>query len=76
MGDIIVKVPTNEFADYDFIAFSFNGQHSYEDFGIVRTSDGDRYESKLVSTIKDKTVDVPNGNGKYYFTTNYDAKIF
>ena len=41
----IVKVPRNNTADYDFIAFSFGGKHSVEDFGIYRTGKNDGYSS-------------------------------
>lgn len=74
MADIIVKVPTNKVTDYDFIAFSFNGKHSYEDFGIYRVSNGDRYDSSLMPTMQDKTAEVPGGDGKYYFGTTYGPK--
>jgi hypothetical protein len=36
----IVKVPNNTSIDYDFIAFSFKGKHSFEDFGIYRNDAG------------------------------------
>ena len=29
--------------DFDFIGFTFNGKHSYDDFGIYRTSNNDMY---------------------------------
>lgn len=74
MADIIVKVPTNKTIDYDFIAFSFNGKHSYEDFGIYRVIDGDRYNVNLTPTLKDKTAENLGGDGLYYFGTSYDKK--
>ena len=42
----------------DFIGFSFNG-HRSESLGIVRVSDGSRYNEDLVPTAQDKTVQVP-----------------
>jgi hypothetical protein len=30
--------------DFDFIGFTFDGKHSYYDFGIYRTSGGDMYQ--------------------------------
>jgi hypothetical protein len=59
----IVKVPQYLNTDYDFIAFSFNGKHSYEDFGIYRISDGSRYNENLIPTLTDKIADAPGGNG-------------
>jgi hypothetical protein len=34
----------------DFIGFTFNGKHSSE-LGIVRTSDGSRFNENLLPTI-------------------------
>jgi hypothetical protein len=51
MAEIVVKVPNDRQADYDFIAFSFNGKHSFEDFGLIRTSDGSRYNINLAPTM-------------------------
>jgi hypothetical protein len=64
MADIVVKVPTYENADYDFLAFSFDGKHSYEDFHIYRISDGnDGYKENLVPNQVDKTAEVPGMDG-------------
>lgn len=76
MGESIVKVPADLTMDYDFIAFTFNGKHSYEDFGIIRTSDGDRYNDNLAPTMTDKTAEVPGGDGIYYFGTTHKQKDF
>jgi predicted phage tail component-like protein len=76
MVDSIVKVPSTASGDFDFLAFSFNGKHSYDDFGIYRTSGGDRYEEKLMPNINDKTAEVPNGDGMYYFNTTYKQRDF
>ena len=59
----------------DFIGFSFNGYRS-EDLGIVRVSDGSRYTEDLVPTTQDKTVQVPGGDGFYYFGSDYTQKPF
>lgn len=72
----IVRIPKNSTIDYDYIAFSFDNLHSYEDMGIVRVSDGDRYNDKLTPTLKDSTVDVPGGDGMYYFKTHHKQKVF
>lgn len=59
----------------DFIGFSFNGYRS-EDLGIVRVSDGSRYNEDLIPTTQDKTVQVPGGDGFYYFGSDYTQKPF
>lgn len=62
-------------SDTDFIGFTFNGKHSSE-LGIVRTSDGSRFNENLLSVISDKTVQVPGADGTYYFGSNYTHKVF
>lgn len=59
----------------DFISFSFNGVHS-SDLGIVRTSDGSRFNKNLLPTIQDKTVQVPGADGTYFFDSFYTQKPF
>ena len=59
----------------DFIGFSFNGYRS-ESLGIVRVSDGSRYNEDLVPTTQDKTVQVPGGDGFYYFGSDYTQRQF
>lgn len=71
----IVKVPSVA-GDMDFLAFSFNGKHSWDDFGIIRTSDGDRYNENLVPAMQDKTAEVPGGDGMYYFGTTHKQRDF
>ena len=71
----IVKVPSVA-GDIDFLAFSFNGLHSWDDFGIIRTSDGNRYNDNLMPTMQDKTAEVPGGDGMYYFGTTHKQKDF
>ena len=71
----IVKVPSIA-GDMDFLAFSFNGKHSWDDFGIIRTSDGDRYNENLVPAMQDKTAEVPGGDGMYYFGTIHKQRDF
>lgn len=68
--------PTNKTADYDYIAFTFDGKHSYEDFGLVRTSDGDRYNEELLPTAQDTTAEVIGGDGTYFFNTRHKQKVF
>ena len=75
MAESIVKTPTlrdkEGVIDYDYIAFSFKGLHSYDDFNIYRTSDGDRYNEELMPTAQDVTAEVPGGDGMYYFDTKH-----
>lgn len=76
MAESIVKVPDDKYADYDFIAFSFNGKHSYEDFGIYRTSGGKDYTENLTPVMQDITATVPGADGTFYFGTNYTKRDF
>ena len=57
----------------DFIGFTFNGVHS-SDMGIIRTSDGSRFNENLLPTFTDKTVQIPGGDGTYYFGSNYTQR--
>ena len=59
----------------DFLGFTYNGVHS-SDLGIVRTSDGSRFNENLLPTIQDKTVQVPGGDGTYYFGSYYTQRQF
>ena len=57
----------------DFLGFTFAGVRS-ESLGIVRTSDGDRFEEELTPEIKDITAEVPGMDGEYYFGSTYGSK--
>ena len=59
----------------DYIGFTFNGIHSSE-LGIKRTSDGSRFNENLLPTSEDKTVQIPGGDGTYYFGSYYIQKQF
>ena len=59
----------------DFLGFEFAGQHS-SDMGIIRVSDGDRFDEELTPEIKDVTVDVPGMHGEYFFGSTYGVKKF
>lgn len=59
----------------DFFGFTFNGYHS-SDLGIVRVSDGDRYKEDILPDFDDSTVDIPGGDGTYYFGSYYKSKKF
>lgn len=60
----------------DYVGFIFNGFHSKKDLGIVRTSNGSRFDENLLPTIQDKTVQVPGGNGTYFFGSYYTQRQF
>lgn len=70
-----IKVPKDTKADYDYIAFSFCGLHSYEDFGIYRIGGADE-KIELTSQISDIIIDRPDGDGQYYFGTSNKSKVF
>ena len=57
----------------DYIGFSYNGIHS-SDLGIVRTSNGSRFDENLLPTMQDKTVQVPGGDGTYYFGSYFTQR--
>lgn len=50
----------------DFTGFTFNGKHSSE-FGLLRISDGDRYEDTFVLPHSNEAADIPGGPGQYYW---------
>lgn len=76
MGTSRVIIPSTANQDFDFLAFSFNGKHSWDDFGIYRVSDGDRYNSDLAPTLNEITADSPSADGMYYFNTYHKQKNF
>lgn len=53
----------------DFLGFTFNGVHS-SDLGIMRVSNGDRYETNLSPTFSDRTAHVSGSDETYYFGTD------
>lgn len=59
----------------DYVGFTYNGKHSSE-LGIVRTSDGSRFNENLLPTIQDKTIQVPGGDGTYFFGSYYTQRQF
>ena len=73
----VILPPSAKTADYDFIAFSYNGIFSTnEDFTIYRVSDGSRYNIDVNPTLQDKTAEIPGGDGMYYFGNNLRQKNF
>lgn len=59
----------------DYMGFTYNNTHS-STLGIVRTSDGSRFNENLLPTIQDKTVPVPGGDGIYFFGSYYTQRQF
>ena len=59
----------------NFLGFTYNNLHS-STLGIVRTSDGSRFNENLLPTMQDKTVRVPGGDGTYYFGSYYTQRQF
>lgn len=73
----VILPPNAKTADYDFIAFSYNGVFSTnEDFTIYRVSDGNRYNIDVNPASQDKTAETPGGDGMYYFGSNLRQKNF
>lgn len=73
----IVKIPSYANAnDMDFLAFSFNGKHSWDDFKIYRVISGDRYNEELSPPLNDKTAEVEGMDGSYFFSTTHKPKVF
>ena len=58
----------------DFIGFTFNNVHS-STLGIMRISDGSRYNEDLLPTYQDKVVDAPGTDETYYFGSYYKQKV-
>ena len=59
----------------EYIGFTYNNIHS-STLGIARVSGGSRFNENLLPTIQDKTVQVPGGDGTYYFGSYYTQKQF
>jgi hypothetical protein len=58
-----------------FIDFTF-GSFDSSDYGIIRTSNGDRYTISLAPPVQDKTMDVTGMDGSYYFGATHKPKTF
>ena len=54
----------------DFLGFTLGDVHSSQ-LNITRVSVSDRYEDNLLANFKDTTVEVPGGDGMYYWNTFY-----
>lgn len=59
----------------DFLGFTIGNVHSSQ-LGIVRVSDGDRYNDDLFPTFTDKTATVSGLDKTYYFGSDYTQKTF
>lgn len=59
----------------DYIGFTYNGIHSSE-LGIVRVSEGNRYNDNLFPVIQDKTNQIPGGDGTIFYGSYYTQKQF
>ena len=59
----------------DFLGFTFGGVHS-SSLGIVRTSDGSRYNENLLPEFEDKIVKVSGRDETYYFGSEYKQRTF
>ena len=57
----------------DFTGFTFNGKHSSL-FGIIRVSDGSRYQEELIPASNDIVKDIPGEDGQYYFGSTTKTK--
>lgn len=75
MTESRVNPPIYTDMDYDFIAFSFNGQNSYDDYGIYRVIK-DRYTEDLQPPVQDQTTSVAGSDGAYFFSAQHKQKIF
>jgi arginine decarboxylase-like protein len=72
--------------DNDYVGFKFDGVHftifphqsenQNSVIKLTRVSEGDRYSNNLLPQAQDATVDVPGGDGTYYFGTNFKYKQF
>ena len=58
----------------EYIGFTYNGVHS-SDLGICRVSDGSRFTESLLPNSQDKTVQVPGGDGMYFFGSHFTNKV-
>ncbi len=59
----------------DFLGFQLGNEHSYG-LNITRVSTNDRYQDNLLPNFADATVQVPGGDGTYYWNTYYTQKPF
>lgn len=58
-----------------YLGFKYGDTHSSE-LGIVRTSNGNRFDENLFPTIVDKALEIPGRDGKILQSTQYGPKNF
>jgi len=56
-----------------FLGFTYNNRHS-STLGITRISDSNRYQDKLIPTLKEITSDINGVDGILYFGTKYTKR--
>lgn len=59
----------------DYCGFTFNGVHTTA-LGIVRVSDGSRYDETMIPSFQDRTIAIPGADGSYYFDSTYNQRVF
>ena len=59
----------------DLTGFKFGDYHSSQ-FGLIRVSNGSRYNEYLLPTLKNTTTDVPGIEGTLYFGTQKTTRSF
>ena len=59
----------------DFTGFRFGNVHT-KDLHLIVVTSSDRYEKNLLPSPKDYTVEVPGGDGNYYFGQTFDSREF
>lgn len=59
----------------DFLGFQLGEDHSYG-LNITRVSTNDRYQDMLLPQFTDATVQVPGGDGTYYWDSYYTQRVF
>ena len=57
----------------DYIGFTFGGVHSSE-LGLMRVSDGSRYDTDLLTPLQEKTAQVNERDSVVYFGSQYNTK--
>ena len=59
----------------DFLGFRFGNIHS-KDLHLLVISSSNRYNKNLLPSPTDYILDIPGGDGKYYFGQTYDSREF
>ena len=60
---------------HDFCGFTWRGKHSSE-YGIIRVSDGSRYNDTILPAFQDTTQKMPGSDGTLYWESFYTNKTF